>query len=82
MLCDLDLKPVHIMWRRSISGGLRVRKTVVKLHTGLKNLLTICWLKDDVKAWLSVAAVALPAAIAYVELPHFATTGSLFTRLG
>ena len=43
---------------------------VLNYMPGLKNLLAYdkSWLKHDVKAGLSVAAVALPVAIAYAEL--------------
>ena len=45
-------------------------KMVLNYMPGLKNLLAYDknWLKHDVKAGLSVAAVALPVAIAYAEL--------------
>lgn len=45
-------------------------KILLNYMPGLKNLLAYdkSWLKHDVKAGLSVAAVALPVAIAYAEL--------------
>lgn len=45
-------------------------KLLLNYMPGLQNLLAYdkSWLKHDVKAGLSVAAVALPVAIAYAEL--------------
>ncbi|HDC4425922.1 TPA: SulP family inorganic anion transporter, partial [Enterobacter kobei] len=45
-------------------------KLLLNYMPGLQNLLAYdkSWLKQDVKAGLSVAAVALPVAIAYAEL--------------
>lgn len=45
-------------------------KQLLNYMPGLQTLLAYdkSWLKNDVKAGLSVAAVALPVAIAYAEL--------------
>lgn len=57
-------------WLISLSGEQRVRKTIAKLHARFTNFVAYdkSWLKHDIKAGLSVAAVALPVAIAYAEL--------------
>ncbi|SUB82896.1 Probable sulfate transporter Rv1739c/MT1781 [Pragia fontium] len=56
-------------------------KALLKWMPGLQNLLAYdkSWLKADVRAGLSVAAVALPVAIAYAELANVGAIVGLYS---
>jgi len=56
-------------------------KSVQNLTPGLMNLLAYerSWLKPDIRAGLSVAAVALPVAIAYAELAGVSAIVGLYS---
>lgn len=56
-------------------------KVLLKWMPGLQNLLAYdrSWLKADVRAGLSVAAVALPVAIAYAELANVGAIVGLYS---
>ncbi|MDR0805784.1 MAG: SulP family inorganic anion transporter [Enterobacteriaceae bacterium] len=56
-------------------------RVVFKWMPGLKNLLAYdkCWLRADIRAGLSVAAVALPVAIAYAELANVGAIVGLYS---
>ena len=56
-------------------------KTLLNWMPGLQNLLVYDkhWLKSDVRAGLSVAAVALPVAIAYAELANVGAIVGLYS---
>jgi MFS superfamily sulfate permease-like transporter len=53
--------------------------SVLQVAPGLRNLLRYRreWLRHDAVAGVSVAAVALPTAIAYAELIGFESVGGL-----
>ena len=53
---------------------------LVRIAPGLANLLDYrpAWFKDDLRAGVSVAAVALPVAVAYAELAGFHPVTGLY----
>lgn len=57
------------------------RKSLQSIAPGLMNLLAYerSWLKPDIRAGLSVAAVALPVAIAYAELAGVSAIVGLYS---
>ncbi|WON75802.1 SulP family inorganic anion transporter [Serratia sp. UGAL515B_01] len=57
------------------------RKSLESIAPGLMNLLAYerSWLKPDIRAGLSVAAVALPVAIAYAELAGVSAIVGLYS---